>query len=912
MEVFLSLFPHLDDPLYYTKIRTDSRLIDGLDVDVDLFAQQKYLARFMNPATPYTELLLYHEMGTGKTCTAVAIAEAGRKLKAFKGALILSRGEGLLKNFQYEIMNKCLSVLKSRNEMTQFYKFETFERFSKWVAKQSESRLRQKYAHYLIVVDEAHNLRAVNDTYDNIAKFMSLTYRCKKLLLTGTPMSDSADEIIDVLNLILPVEKKLVKSEYFTREGTLRHGKEDAFLKSVKGRVSYVRSKPNMGGTLEYKGVHFSDDPTFKIVPLAMQDYQVDAYNESYVQDQLTKSIYTNTRKTSLAALPPTADVKSYSVKYDYVLRKLRKARKAFIYCDLIKDTGIDLLASILNKLGWKKADKKQRKQSNNVNRYMIITAAEVTGAPKLLERFNAETNVKGDDVKLIIGSRAIAEGFTLRDVTDVFVLTPHWNFTETFQAIARAWRANSHVYTRRLLGKQPRVRVHVPVACVSTAQPLSTNPANSIDLHMLALSTRKDHEMKQVEYLLKLAAVDCAFSKPRNLRLNNIDYSRACDYKPCAYTCVDETVSPDTQHIWLPLDASPSVDRNSSNGVNLYGWSAADVPKLWYHWANKIQVTCFSGHKCYVYPAANARNDTIATVSVTLDAWSRGTALDDGYYLSRMVCKSPVKLSVAEICARRERRLIPTTMKKMFLGELPLIKTLTAMNKETQQKVLMLCMLSTAEKDSFSKTQKCKDVLYFYRGFWNPDTLQTWLFDVNAVLKQGASGRFHWSTDADNYGLVLKSRLLNSNTGYYGMYNPENNAFCIRDVRDMMRQQSQDLRRLTVGKRCTDWDQSELLRILTSVINVQVVDLYPNETYEQLKERCENVSKAMRHNSVMYNFSPQDRQQAVKFLYWTQKGQRRPEMCNSIKNWMERNDLLEHNFECGHHFKHRDVFANK
>ena len=40
-----------------------------------LKSQQVFVANYMNPATPYTGLLIFHGTGTGKTCAAIAIAE---------------------------------------------------------------------------------------------------------------------------------------------------------------------------------------------------------------------------------------------------------------------------------------------------------------------------------------------------------------------------------------------------------------------------------------------------------------------------------------------------------------------------------------------------------------------------------------------------------------------------------------------------------------------------------------------------------------------------------------------------------------------------------------------------------------------------------------------------------------------
>ena len=41
-----------------------------------LKSTQKLLRNFMSPYTPYRGLLIYHEMGVGKTCTAITIAES--------------------------------------------------------------------------------------------------------------------------------------------------------------------------------------------------------------------------------------------------------------------------------------------------------------------------------------------------------------------------------------------------------------------------------------------------------------------------------------------------------------------------------------------------------------------------------------------------------------------------------------------------------------------------------------------------------------------------------------------------------------------------------------------------------------------------------------------------------------------
>ena len=67
------------------------------------YNHQKIISRFMNSHTPYNELLLFHEMGTGKTCTAISVIENLRKDYKNKtlwsnidGAIICAKGGSLL------------------------------------------------------------------------------------------------------------------------------------------------------------------------------------------------------------------------------------------------------------------------------------------------------------------------------------------------------------------------------------------------------------------------------------------------------------------------------------------------------------------------------------------------------------------------------------------------------------------------------------------------------------------------------------------------------------------------------------------------------------------------------------------------------------------------------------------------
>ena len=74
----------------------------------NLMKHQKIIARFFSSYTPYDQLLLVHEMGTGKSCSAVGAIETIREQSnMFRGALYLAKGRPLLDNFKNEIAFKC-------------------------------------------------------------------------------------------------------------------------------------------------------------------------------------------------------------------------------------------------------------------------------------------------------------------------------------------------------------------------------------------------------------------------------------------------------------------------------------------------------------------------------------------------------------------------------------------------------------------------------------------------------------------------------------------------------------------------------------------------------------------------------------------------------------------------------------
>ena len=92
-----SLYPSLDDPNFTKKItdkkefndvkieektrdeidniEEESNMICSPNIDFELEPHQMFVRNFLSFQTPYNGLLLFHGLGTGKTCSSIQVCE---------------------------------------------------------------------------------------------------------------------------------------------------------------------------------------------------------------------------------------------------------------------------------------------------------------------------------------------------------------------------------------------------------------------------------------------------------------------------------------------------------------------------------------------------------------------------------------------------------------------------------------------------------------------------------------------------------------------------------------------------------------------------------------------------------------------------------------------------------------------
>ena len=112
-EVFVNFINTLFEP-YSKELQENSENISCDTIgqgDFSLLTHQKIVRDYMNLYTPYRGLLLYHGLGSGKTCTSIAIAEGMKNTKK----IIIMTPASLRTNYMEEL-KKCGDSLYRKNQ----------------------------------------------------------------------------------------------------------------------------------------------------------------------------------------------------------------------------------------------------------------------------------------------------------------------------------------------------------------------------------------------------------------------------------------------------------------------------------------------------------------------------------------------------------------------------------------------------------------------------------------------------------------------------------------------------------------------------------------------------------------------------------------------------------------------------
>jgi superfamily II DNA or RNA helicase len=598
------VYPDIDSDTFYDEILSKKEFIHNDSEQFCLQTHQKLLSNFINPLTQYSSLLVYHQPGLGKTLTAISIGEKFKK--SYKIAVFI-KNKILEANFRKELMYSCSNYYTTEEERKilnsnpsevdydanlikeelekrvakQINKYYSFYTYGSLSSTNDVSNRPKTLSNSVVICDEIHN-GIGNSIYTEIFNLLEKSSNFKTILLTATPIFESVSEIFEISNLLnvgqtrnlLPIRNDLLAQKLvekipgensFLNDTVLVLSKagREALSRSLRGKVSKLDIPQNSSFAKKiHVGTKISPELSTVVFKTKMTAVQEKIYKTVSKDDVLFKDssdistiIYPDNSfgkkgfdkyikgKASLDFLKKN-QLKNYSPKIHSILENLEDiAGPAFIYSNYVSSGGTELIAAVLKSNGYSPNvfDTSSKKKF-----FVFGEGISVGKRQKILRLFNSKKNINGDIIKVIIGSPAVSEGVSFKNIRSIHILEPHWNLSRIDQIIGRGIRFLSH---SNLPEKERNVKIFLHTT-------LASNPLESIDLLKYILSEKKDRAGKTVSRLLQEISLDCNIFKKK---LNSVDYSRECDYDKCDYKCNGKFGKVDTSTYSLK-DHSPET----------------------------------------------------------------------------------------------------------------------------------------------------------------------------------------------------------------------------------------------------------------------------------------------------------------------------------------------------------------
>lgn len=469
-----------------------------------------------------------------------------------------------------------------RRALYDVYEFRTFETFL------AEARQRPiDLSHRLVIVDEAHNLARVPEQYRVFVEVLRRSARVRVLLLTATPAFDSVRELFPLLNLLLPAAwetplpvdgpglaamlRMVPALEYvlgrrIAGAGTttpglglripeVRPSAYPAIIEAVRGRVSYVRAVHTSFPRRIDHGEPLVHDRagSVRVVRCQMTKFQAAAVAairprggaSGSEDDAMYKGLSDATTFVYADGTHGPAGFRTHvtgdttwrkhfrdpeaargrnlrrsSAKLAALVENLaRSPGPAFVYSNYVRGAGIELVAAVLAANGLTGS------KTPGPDRFAVLEGSvSAEEAARILAIFNSPANAHGQRFKVLLGSPALSEAVTLRNVRQIHVIEPPWNMSRLRQVFGRGIRHRSHDdlppedRTVEVFLYAASAVANVPVADLDEATFLAeVVPRWTIDELKYAVCEAKDRAIKRVERLLKEHAVDCAVHARRN-----------------------------------------------------------------------------------------------------------------------------------------------------------------------------------------------------------------------------------------------------------------------------------------------------------------------------------------------------------------------------------------------------------
>lgn len=284
-----------------------------------------------------------------------------------------------------------------------------------------------------------------------------------------------------------------------------------------------------------------------------------DGFFSAFNKNKVNKKLQLTPKHEKSMELLDTKTMDQYSTKLKKIMDNIENNKDGiiFIYSRFVW-TGVVPIALALEYNGYNNANGNllnvKEKAGKNKGNYIIISGDKDLSPSHVYSNYseNESSNKNGSKVKIILGSESAAEGLDFKYIREVHIMDPWHHLNKLEQVIGRGIRYCSHI-------DLPIKQRNVTIFMYATVK--EDTKDETVDLKIYRDAENKDRNMANVEYLLKINAVDCLLNIHNNKFINepfnkkyvmenswgssiNITYddengSKRCNYQDCDFKCL-------------------------------------------------------------------------------------------------------------------------------------------------------------------------------------------------------------------------------------------------------------------------------------------------------------------------------------------------------------------------------------
>ena len=535
-------------------------------------------------------LLLYHKLGSGKTSTAIIIADSLIKNKKIKHVYIFTPGS-LRENWISEYCN-----VSGKNSDT-LYNYYTFITYNYNVGDAVNTI---DFNGCLIIIDEVHNL--ING-YKNQSKNPKIIYNqiknsdCKVLCLSGTPIYNNLYEFVLLLELLKPQKNNLIsfkgkeiKTDQFDillkekDNGIVVPKNPTTFKKIFKEVISYypgkgdeyyprviymkpIKIKMSYAQTVRYLDRSYTEELFSKKPGKNLIATNPDIYKllekmyimaKKYILSRSACNFYYPSKILNITDKSPDDDgwvckemlekrrLNVLSSKFSVVIYNIIKhpKQKHVLFTFFKEKSGVILLNSILKLMGVKS----------------LIFSGDINDKERksILSRFNSVNNRYAEKINVLLVTEAGAEGITIMEARHFHILESNNVSTKIKQAIGRVVRYKSHYDMPK---EEQNVKIWRYWSIANIEEPIKITKkihdnktgiksdkvkifdktTETIDQVLYRKEIKNNHRIDSFLDFIKTTSVTPYYEDSKELKINNIEETPLIKLSQPTYFKIDE-----------------------------------------------------------------------------------------------------------------------------------------------------------------------------------------------------------------------------------------------------------------------------------------------------------------------------------------------------------------------------------